>query len=66
MPNPFVESTADLRTDAGVESFIKEVPRAGILINNLGIFDPWPFLEIPSSDAFFDLNVMSVSISNFD
>jgi NAD(P)-dependent dehydrogenase (short-subunit alcohol dehydrogenase family) len=52
---------ADLGTHAGVEYFVKQVPRADILINNLGIFDPRPFLEISDSEwlRFFEVNVMS-------
>ncbi len=52
---------ADLGTHAGVESFQKQVPRVDILINNMGIFDPKPFLEIPDSEwlRFFEVNVIS-------
>jgi NAD(P)-dependent dehydrogenase (short-subunit alcohol dehydrogenase family) len=37
------------------------VPHADILVNNLGIFEPKPFLEIPDSDwlRFFEVNVLS-------
>ena len=35
---------ADLGTLAGVEAFLKKAPDADVLINNLGIFDPKPFL----------------------
>ncbi len=53
--------TADLATVAGVEVLAREVPRCDILVNNLGIFDPKPFLEIPDEEwqRFFDVNVMS-------
>jgi len=52
---------ADLGSAAGVETFVKQVPHADILINNLGIFEPKPFAEIPDSDwiRFFEVNVMS-------
>jgi NAD(P)-dependent dehydrogenase (short-subunit alcohol dehydrogenase family) len=52
---------ADLGSAAGVEAFVKQVPHADILINNLGIFEPKPFAEIPDSDwlRFFEVNVMS-------
>ena len=52
---------ADLGSAAGVETFVKQVPHADILINNLGIFEPKPFAEIPDSDwiPFFEVNVMS-------
>ncbi len=33
---------ADLGTASGVESFVKQVPNADVLINNLGIFEPKP------------------------
>jgi NAD(P)-dependent dehydrogenase (short-subunit alcohol dehydrogenase family) len=52
---------ADLGTAKGVEEFVKQVPAADILVNNLGIFEIKPFLEIPDADwlRFFDVNVMS-------
>jgi len=52
---------ADLSTARGVETFLQQVPDADILVNNLGIFEPKPFLEIPDSDwlRFFEANVLS-------
>jgi NAD(P)-dependent dehydrogenase (short-subunit alcohol dehydrogenase family) len=52
---------ADLGTPAGVEAFVKQVPDADVLINNLGIFEPKPFLDIPDADwlRFFEVNVLS-------
>jgi NAD(P)-dependent dehydrogenase (short-subunit alcohol dehydrogenase family) len=52
---------ADLATEAGVESFLADVEDADILVNNLGIFEPKPFLEIPDADwlRFFETNVLS-------
>ena len=52
---------ADLGTLAGVEVFLKKVPEADILVNNLGIFEVKSFLEIPDSDwlRFFEVNVLS-------
>lgn len=52
---------ADLGTSAGVETFLKQVPEADILVNNLGIFEAKPFAEIPDSDwvRFFEVNVLS-------
>jgi NAD(P)-dependent dehydrogenase (short-subunit alcohol dehydrogenase family) len=52
---------ADLGTAAGVEKFVAEVPVADILVNNLGIFEVKPFLEIPDADwqRFFEINVLS-------
>ena len=52
---------ADLGTAAGVTSFVKQVPETDILVNNLGIFEVKPFLEIPDADwlRFFEINVLS-------
>ncbi len=52
---------ADLGTAAGVETFLRQVPAADVLVNNLGIFEPKPFLEIPDADwlRFFEVNVLS-------
>jgi NAD(P)-dependent dehydrogenase (short-subunit alcohol dehydrogenase family) len=52
---------ADLGTGAGVEAFIKQVPDADILVNNLGIFEAKPFAEISDADwlRFFEVNVLS-------
>ena len=51
----------DLGTREGAEHLIKLVPDADILINNLGIFQPTPFAEIPDADwmRFFETNVLS-------
>ena len=52
---------ADLGTSQGVAAFLKQAPEADILVNNLGIFEIKPFLEIPDSDwlRFFEVNVLS-------
>jgi NAD(P)-dependent dehydrogenase (short-subunit alcohol dehydrogenase family) len=52
---------ADLGTSAGVDTFLRQVPAADVLVNNLGIFDVKPFLEIPDSEwlRFFEVNVLS-------
>lgn len=52
---------ADLGTAYGVESLLRQCPKADILVNNLGIFDPVPFEEIPDAEwqRFFEINVMS-------
>jgi NAD(P)-dependent dehydrogenase (short-subunit alcohol dehydrogenase family) len=44
-----------------IASFVKEAPDADILVNNVGIFDPKPFAEIPDSEwvRFFEVNVLS-------
>jgi NAD(P)-dependent dehydrogenase (short-subunit alcohol dehydrogenase family) len=52
---------ADLGTASGVEVFLKRVPDVDVLVNNLGIFEPKPFAEIPDADwfRFFEVNVFS-------
>lgn len=62
LPNAnLVGAAADLGTVAGVKLFLQRVPAADILVNNLGIFEVKPFLEIPDEDwhRFFEVNVMS-------
>jgi NAD(P)-dependent dehydrogenase (short-subunit alcohol dehydrogenase family) len=53
--------SADLGTAQGVAAFLQQAPEADILVNNLGIFEIKPFLEIPDSDwlRFFEVNVLS-------
>lgn len=52
---------ADLGSIEGVEALLKETPNADILVNNLGIFEVKPFLEISDADwrRFFEVNVLS-------
>jgi NAD(P)-dependent dehydrogenase (short-subunit alcohol dehydrogenase family) len=52
---------ADLGTLQGVQTFLKQAPETDIVVNNLGIFETKPFLEIPDSDwlRFFEVNVLS-------
>lgn len=51
----------DLGDADGCSKLIDSLPHVDILINNLGIFEPKPFLEIPDDDwfRFFEVNVMS-------
>ncbi|WP_022822467.1 SDR family NAD(P)-dependent oxidoreductase [Hymenobacter norwichensis] len=44
-----------------VDNLLREVPTVDILVNNVGIFDPKPFTEIPDEDwlRFFEVNVLS-------
>ena len=51
----------DLATDAGARELARRFPDVEILINNLGIFEPKPFEEIPDEDwrRFFEVNVLS-------
>jgi NAD(P)-dependent dehydrogenase (short-subunit alcohol dehydrogenase family) len=52
---------ADLGTLEGAEQLMTQVPEADILVNNLGIFEPKAFFDIPDSDwlRFFEVNVLS-------
>jgi len=52
---------ADLSTAEGCEKVIQELPVIDILVNNLGIFEPKQFEDIPDEDwfRFFETNVMS-------
>jgi NAD(P)-dependent dehydrogenase (short-subunit alcohol dehydrogenase family) len=52
---------ADLGTAEGCAELVKAEPSADILVNNLGIFGPHDFFEIPDSEwtQFFEVNVMS-------
>lgn len=51
----------DLSTSAGAEETVRRFPDVEILVNNLGIFEPKPFDQIPDEDwlRFFEVNVMS-------
>jgi NAD(P)-dependent dehydrogenase (short-subunit alcohol dehydrogenase family) len=51
----------DLGTAAAAEELAARFPDVEILVNNLGIFEPKPFEEIPDADwsRFFDINVLS-------
>ena len=51
----------DLSTAAVAEKFARLHPRVEILVNNLGIFEPKPFEDIPDEDwlRFFEVNVLS-------
>lgn len=51
----------DLSDAAVVERLLKQFPAVDILINNLGIFEPKPYEEIPDEDwrRFFEVNVLS-------
>jgi NAD(P)-dependent dehydrogenase (short-subunit alcohol dehydrogenase family) len=52
---------ADLGTAGGCELMVREVPDLDILVNNVGIFEPKPFDDIPDEDwmRFFEVNVLS-------
>ena len=62
VPGAKVEAVAaDLSTAEGVAAFTRQVPDADVLVNNLGIFEPKPFVEITDAEwlRFFETNVMS-------
>ncbi|HVJ82671.1 MAG TPA: SDR family oxidoreductase [Planctomycetia bacterium] len=62
VPGAKVETFAgDLATAEAASALVKKLPDVDILVNNLGIFEPKPFEEIPDEDwrRFFDVNVLS-------
>lgn len=52
---------ADFGSAAGAEQVIAGLPSVDILVNNVGIFEPKAFADIPDEDwmRFFEVNVMS-------
>jgi len=52
---------ADFSDTKGAETVISKLPAVDVLVNNVGIFEPKPFVEIPDADwyRFFEINVMS-------
>jgi NAD(P)-dependent dehydrogenase (short-subunit alcohol dehydrogenase family) len=61
-PNAAVESfNGDLSLAGDVDRLRKHVPSLDILVNNLGIYEPKPFEEIPDEEwrRFFEVNVLS-------
>jgi 3-oxoacyl-[acyl-carrier protein] reductase len=52
---------ADVTTASGTEPVFTAVPRIDILVNNLGIYEPKPFVEITDEDwlKMFQTNVLS-------
>ena len=62
VPGAQVEGVAaDAGTAEGAQAVFARIPAVDILVNNLGIFEPKPFFEIPDSDwmRFFETNVLS-------
>ncbi len=51
----------DLSTATAAEALLQQYPNIEILVNNLGIFEPKSFEDIPDSDwiRFFEVNVLS-------
>ena len=59
---------ADFSKAAEVTAITQQVPEVDILINNVGIFEPTPFIEITDEDwfRFYEVNVLSgVRLSRF-
>jgi NAD(P)-dependent dehydrogenase (short-subunit alcohol dehydrogenase family) len=52
---------ADFSSVSGADAVIATLPSLDLLVNNVGIFEPKPFAEIPDADwfRFFEINVMS-------
>lgn len=62
VPGAQVEGVvADAATAEGAQAMFARVPAVDILVNNLGIFEPKPFFDIPDADwtRFFEANVLS-------
>jgi len=51
----------DLSHAGSTATLVKQFPRVDILVNNLGIFEPKPFEDIPDEEwrRFFEVNVLS-------
>ncbi len=51
----------DLADAAAIKELVARFPTVDILVNNLGIYEPKPFEDIPDEDwlRFFEINVMS-------
>lgn len=62
VPKARLESYAgDLSEAVAADDLVKQFPAVDILVNNLGIFEPKPFEQIPDDDwrRFFEINVLS-------
>jgi NAD(P)-dependent dehydrogenase (short-subunit alcohol dehydrogenase family) len=62
VPDARIEGFAgDLSTAAAAETLLQRFPLVDILVNNLGMFEPKPFEDIPDEDwrRFFEVNVLS-------
>src|SRR3954468_9524734 len=62
VPEASIESfPGDLSTAAAAEALFQRFPLVDVLVNNLGIFEPKPFEDIPDEDwrRFFEVNVLS-------
>ena len=62
VPDAKIETFAgDLSTAAATETLRQQFPLVDILVNNLGIFEPKPFEDIPDEEwrRFFEVTVLS-------
>ncbi len=62
VPNAKLDGFAgDLSDAAMTATLVRQFPATDILVNNLGIFEPRPFEQIPDDDwrHFFEVNVLS-------
>jgi NAD(P)-dependent dehydrogenase (short-subunit alcohol dehydrogenase family) len=62
VPHAKLQSFAgDLSNPDIIQQCVSQFPTVDILVNNLGIFEPKPFEEIPDADwlRFFEVNVLS-------
>lgn len=52
---------ADFSDTGSIDALLKALPEVDILVNNVGIFEPKAFTDIPDKDwfRFFEVNVMS-------
>ena len=60
--NPDIHGiTADFSDRKDIDNLIKQLPEVDILVNNVGIFEPKAFGDIPDADwiRFFEVNVLS-------
>jgi NAD(P)-dependent dehydrogenase (short-subunit alcohol dehydrogenase family) len=60
-PGKAIGFAGDLSTAQGADAVVKAHPTVDIVVNNLGIFEPKEFEQIPDEDwtRFFEVNVLS-------
>jgi NAD(P)-dependent dehydrogenase (short-subunit alcohol dehydrogenase family) len=62
LPGAVVDGiAADLSTREGCDALVRRLPDVDVLVNNMGIFEPKAFEQIPDEDwlRFFETNVLS-------